>query len=91
MSAPNYRREHYFPRALVAISEDRQWLVVLDADAVRPRGIEGPRCFTIYEHEYVGSVYPVRTFTAREWYEDTGQDAHEVLAAFLASREGRAG
>ena len=57
-------------RALSAVSEDRQWLVVL------------------YEGEAMGwQIYQFRwdgfTFEPCCWEEDTGQDAHEVLAAWL--------
>jgi hypothetical protein len=59
------------PRALVAISEDRKFLVVL--------------------HEPVWIVYedrPKGYLPRRDIILYTGQDAHEVLAAFLADRGG---
>ena len=62
------------PRALVAIREDRQWLVVLD-DPV----------WKAYERVYVGmdSAYVFRYILA----DDASQDAHEVLATWLEGRE----
>jgi hypothetical protein len=68
------------PRALVAISEDRQWYTVL---AKEPSNYDGKRRFTIFRwSDFMGD------YQWRDVIEDTGQDAHEVLAAWL---EGRAG
>lgn len=55
-------------RALVALSEDRQWLVVLDHQR-----------WSLLERDW-GSYHLITTF------EDTGQDAHEVLREFLEGR-----
>lgn len=60
------------PRALVALSEDRQWLVIHDGgfewDIWNRRGDSA--------YEYY------------DWISDTGQSADEVLAAFLEERGG---
>lgn len=58
-------------RALVAISDDRQWLAWLDED--------GDWCICGRDSQY--------SFDYQRSLEDTGQDAREVLAAFLAERE----
>lgn len=66
------------PRALVAISEDQQWLVVHC-----PR----ERKFFVYEEFHFDSGQACYG----EYWEtnDTGQDAHAVLAAWLAGRNDR--
>ena len=63
------------PRALVALSEDRQWLVVLDVHGVW--NVMGKR-FGQATHGF--------WWKSEGDIEDTGQDAHEVLAAFLEGR-----
>jgi hypothetical protein len=65
------------PRALVAISEDRHWLVTHEAN-------EMPLHFAVWRRagsHVIGWIF-------ERYVEDTGQDAHEVLAAFLADRGG---
>ncbi len=62
------------PRAVVAISEDRQWLVVPQASDIDWFLVmELDRDRTGY-HEY-------------DSIPDTGQDAHEVLAAWMEGRQ----
>ena len=66
------------PRALVALSEDRQWLVVLEPD------IEG--------HPEATSAFGVWKRDIRAGWVlqaaiiDTGQDAHAVLAEWMAGQ-----
>lgn len=65
------------PRALVALSRDRQWYTVLDKEAHR----SGKRYFTLFEwSDFMGA------YQWRDLIEDTGQDAHEVLAVWLEGR-----
>lgn len=59
------------PRAVVAISEDQQWLVVPASDEIGGWQVLRRR-FNGYENEWA------------LW--DTGQDAHEVLAAWMEGR-----
>lgn len=66
------------PRALVALSEDRQWLVVLDPepedwDEMHFNLFHFSRRWWTWEHELL--------------INDTGQDAHEVLEKFLEGRD----
>lgn len=61
-------------RAVVAISDDRQWLVVL------PKAIKQWRGCRLNELGDVMQQYGLD--------KDTGQDAWDVLAAFLAGRAG---
>lgn len=63
------------PRALVALSEDRQWLVVLDCHG--RWSIMGKR-FGQAAHGF--------WWTGVVDIEDTGQSAHEVLREFLEGR-----
>ena len=63
------------PRALCAVSEDRQWLVVLEKIVRTLR-------WCIYRY-HEGRRDPWKWHGDRL---DTGQDAHEVLRAFLAGR-----
>lgn len=72
--------EHWVPRAVVAISEDRQWLVVLN-----PAGYSG--WFVRYRLNAYGYWVPDVQAGEPCCIKDTGQDAHEVLAAFLRERE----
>ena len=66
------------PRAIVALSEDRQWLVVLNpSDRVSP-------VWFIYKWCHACP----RAWTYETWRENTGQDAHDVLAAWLDGRNG---
>ena len=59
------------PRALVALSDDRQWLVIHDDD----------QAWDIWQRKGdLGYVY-------ESYVDDTGQDAHDVLAAWLEGRE----
>ncbi len=67
--------EHWVPRAVVAISEDRQWLVVLDS-----RTVIGP-LWDVFECDGCDYIYSDHT-------RDTGQSADEVLANWLKEREG---
>lgn len=62
------------PRALCAVSDDRQWLVVLDA----------LKMFRLFHKDYWGAYTPFIGNGKSSFIEDTGQDAREVLAAFLA-------
>ena len=59
------------PRALVALSEDQQWLVVK------------PRVGSGFEANF--AVYQIApdAYRLEDYIPDTGQDAHEVLAAWL--------
>ena len=63
------------PRALVALSENRQWLVA--PDATWPRFV----IFALEDDDYGGGYLRVDSV------EDIGQDAHEVLASWLKERE----
>ena len=62
-------------RALVALSEDRQWLVVLDVKNV----------WNVMEKRYGQAAHGFWWKSVQD-IPDTGQDAHEVLAAFLEGR-----
>lgn len=59
------------PRALVALSEDRQWLVMLD--------VAGDASEWTVRRKHLDDYVPAH-FAFRM---DTGQDANEVLADFL--------
>lgn len=65
------------PRAIVALSEDRQWLVVLKQS----------RWFALWDREYALLMVPQYEVFERV-ADDTGQDAHDVLAAWLDGRNG---
>ena len=65
-------------RALVALSEDRQWLVVNER---WPHGT----FFMIYRWDVQPNMVEPWRWVDKE--DDTGQDAHEVLREFLAGRE----
>lgn len=59
------------PRALVAISPDRQWLVV------QPREGSGfAENFAVYQ------IAP-DAYRLEDYVKNTGQDAHDVLASWL--------
>lgn len=63
------------PRALVALSEDRQWLVV-------HRYLDDQFCIMrefVYDYGYLA-------YKEVGWLEDTGQDAHQVLADWMAGQ-----
>lgn len=62
-------------RAVVALSEDRQWLVTLDCHGVW--NVMGKR-FGQATHGF--------WWKSERDIEDTGQDAQEVLASFLGRR-----
>lgn len=66
-------QERLASRAIVALSDDRQWLVVLEKFAWLALGKIGAGMMTRYEFRYILT-------------DDTGQDAHEVLAAWLEGR-----
>lgn len=69
--------EHEEPdRAVVAISEDRQWLVVLDPHAVA-------RASGIWMLSWSVLRWDDISFEDYGFVEDTGQSADEVLATFL--------
>ena len=61
------------PRALVALSEDRQWLVVLMPDGF----------FEVFQFENSQWSYG---YGPNDRFKDTGQDVHAGLAAFLARK-----
>lgn len=63
------------PRALVALSEDRQWLVVLESPIAKWRGY-----WVVYARGFADR------YGVENYIEDTGQDAHQVLAAWLEGR-----
>lgn len=67
-------------RAVVAISEDRRWLVVHEP-------VDQVMVFCIYEYEddHIGN----RPWCLRGAKRDTGQSADEVLAALLTERDVR--
>lgn len=73
------------PRAVVAISEDRQWLVVLD-----PEGFTG--WFVRYRINAYGHWVPDKNpLLPSSWcdiVEDTGQSADEVLREWEEERNG---
>lgn len=64
------------PRALVALSEDRQWLVVLDVKNV----------WNVMEKRYGQATHGFWWKSVQD-IRDTGQDAQDVLAAFLEGRD----
>lgn len=63
------------PRAIVALSDDRQWLVVK------------PRVGSGFEANF--AVYQIApdAYRLEDYIPDTGQDAHEVLAAWLENNQ----
>lgn len=63
------------PRAVVAISEDRQWLVVF--------GVPYRKLWGVYLFDSAGAGADF----IKE-IDDYGQDAHDVLATFLRERDG---
>lgn len=65
------------PRALVALSEDGQWLVVTTIGVSEAVWIA---------MQQIGSGMTMRYEFRFILADDTGQDAHAVLAAFLAGR-----
>lgn len=70
-------------RALVALSEDRQWLVVLE-----PERWSG---FGVYRREWMSGTFATSGYwhwvrAKRGYAEDTGQGADDVLAAWLEGR-----
>jgi len=65
------------PRALVALSEDRQWLAVHTSG--RAVG------FDIFER---WENYDTFGYSPCNWVPDIGQDAHEVLVAWLEGQQG---
>jgi hypothetical protein len=67
------------PRALVAISEDRQWLVVLE-DVFSNGG-----AWVIYRDAEDDVKRP---WVLEAWRDDTGQSAESVLAGWLEGRDG---
>jgi hypothetical protein len=67
-------------RALVAISEDRQWLVVLE-DVFSNGG-----AWVIYRDAEDDVKRP---WVLEAWRDDTGQSAKSVLAGWLEGRDGR--
>lgn len=69
------------PRAIVALSEDRQWLCVLDKES--RWALTDDILWSIYGWDTNESLYLFVKNT-----QDTGQDAHEVLRAWLEGREG---
>lgn len=64
-------------RAFAALSDDRQWLVVLDCHGVW--SVMGKRFGQAAHGFWWTGVCDI---------EDTGQDAHEVLVAWLEGRGG---
>lgn len=64
------------PRALVALSEDRQWLAVLDVKNV----------WNVMEKRYGQATHGFWWKSVQD-IRDTGQDAQDVLAAFLEGRD----
>jgi hypothetical protein len=66
-------------RALVAISEDRQWLVVLE-DVFSNGG-----AWVIYRDAEDDVKRP---WVLEAWRDDTGQSAESVLAGWLEGRDG---
>ena len=72
------------PRALVALSEDRQWAVLPGPGTTVALG------WAILERQPVslGLMATSWTWAEVDYAEDTGQDAHEVLAAWLEGRGG---
>lgn len=85
--------EHWVPRAVVAISEDRQWLVVLNPEPFGWGEDQQSLWWSTYHWDSESMLwayeYPPgdRRVTSRG-IRDTGQDAHEVLREFLEGREG---
>ncbi|MCA9880740.1 MAG: hypothetical protein KC442_23245 [Thermomicrobiales bacterium] len=65
-------------RALVALSEDRQWLVVLGAEP----DAEGRHWWRFIRWIGGGDGF----WEHDEFWQDTGQDAHAVLATWLEGR-----
>lgn len=65
-------------RAVVAVSDDRQWLVVRESKNTGAHWFEVLRRVNTEEH--YGYLY-------HDWRRDTGQDAHEVLREFLEGQD----
>ena len=66
------------PRAIVALSDDRQWYTVLSKE---PSRHDGKRYFTLFGwSDFMGA------YQWRDLIEDTGQDAHQVLAEWMEGR-----
>ncbi len=63
------------PRALVALSEDRQWLAVLDVKNV----------WNVMEKRYGQATHGFWWKSVQD-IRDTGQDAHAVLAEWIAGQ-----
>ena len=66
------------PRALVALSEDRQWLVI------QAKTVDGRSKWRFWKRDRQCLSYSLDT--SIRYVEDTGQDAHEVLREFLDSK-----
>ena len=66
-------------RAIIAISDDSEWLVALDR---QPAPYNGRIHFGIYAW-HSGEI----AYTSFDFVPDTGQSAEEVLANYLASRK----
>lgn len=77
---PPASREVSQPRALCALSEDRQWLVVL---APEPWAGQTKLHWHVVHWESSEDGF----WEQDHFWEDRGQDAHEVLRAFLEGRE----
>ena len=68
------------PRAIVALSDDRQWLVTQEPPYRWRSKLPAVECFYIWRR--CGSM-----MSFHDVIEDTGQDAHQVLAAWMATHE----
>lgn len=71
------------PRALVALSEDRQWM----CSKIPEPFINFCICERVWHNGFFG-VDGRDIWEERYCVEDTGQDAHAVLAAWLAGQQG---
>lgn len=75
------------PRAMSAVSEDRQWLVVLQEGTLES-------VWYVFRSKHVVAGTGRVSYGPYEYYalaDDTGQDAHEVLRDWLAGQKGREG
>ncbi len=71
------RMKNMKPRALVAVSDDRQWLVVQELGG-----------WIVYKRTMAGyDTYTDAFRPCADAGEDTGQDAQTVLDSFLAARD----
>lgn len=80
-----FPRKSSKPRAVVAISEDRQWLVTHEPPNLLRYKVPNRDCFYVWQRN--GATGAGIAMRPCEVIEDTGQDANEVLAKFLEGQK----